>query len=82
MPILSYNEYFDQQPREVKFMLINGKVETWSLLYNDHGRRECHIGKGWYDFITKEDLKKGDKLTFSRIGDENVIRVRAERINR
>jgi len=66
MPTLVHNEYFGRHPRKVKFMLPNGTTEVWKLFYNNRARRnECHIGKGWYEFASREDLKKDDKLIFS-----------------
>ena len=35
----------------------------WKLTWSQKPR-QCHIGKGWYEYCIENELEEGDKLSF------------------
>lgn len=38
-------------------------MHEWELIWSEKPK-QCHIGKGWYEYCIDNGLKKGDKLSF------------------
>jgi len=53
VPMLIYEEYFYKEPKEVKVKMTNEEFETCCMLYNHHGRKECHFRPVWYGICKK-----------------------------
>lgn len=70
---------FADKPAKIMIMLPNGDVEEWSLRYKKKKRYECRLGKGWYKFGHRNNLKEMDELEFYKTGRTDTIRVAIKR---